>query len=364
MKKSKIGMRMVKKGAMEAETLVKIIILVLGFSILLFVYVQLSWQGNVDKKICHESVILRGTLPMMAQGVVSLKCRTENVCVTSGLFAGECESFNSSKSVTTMKVSDKTAIEKVIAQKVVECWQMMGEGKLSLFSQKMAQVGLGTVSPTCVVCSRIAFDTEKLSKTGIDLGSLNVPQYMRTRIMPDTNVTYERYFTKDSNPIQIQNTVRVKDLLVNTSSKGEVKVAAGGADEEIAIYGAEGNSDLKSKDLAVLFVQISAPKHGEVFANSITALGLGLGTSFMVAPVKTFSVARSAVASPWVMGALAIVGITQQGVTWYNRDIAAGYCGEVVIGDEARDGCSAVRAVTYNPEAMSQYCINYEGIQG
>jgi hypothetical protein len=73
-----------KKGALEAKMLISIILLIAGFGIILFMYSQLNWTGNIDREVCHESVILRGTLPeksiISTKDVVPLKCKTRNIC--------------------------------------------------------------------------------------------------------------------------------------------------------------------------------------------------------------------------------------------------------------------------------------------
>ena len=57
-----------------------------------------------------------------------------------------------------------------------------------------------------------------------------------------------------------------------------------------------------------------------------------------------------------------IAGIAQQGSVAYNRDVTAGYCGDVSSGGEERDGCSVVRTVNYNKEEIGSYCSVIESI--
>ena len=47
----------------------------------------------------------------------------------------------------------------------------------------------------------------------------------------------------------------------------------------------------------------------------------------------------------------------------YNRAISAGYCGDFEVGSEARNGCSSVRTINYNPEDLSKYCSIVESIE-
>lgn len=354
-----------KRGAMEAETLVKIIIAIIGFGILLFIYSQLNWNGAVDKKICHESVIIRGTLPMMAQDIVALKCKPENICVTTGILNKDCKTMKNTGGVKTVGVKDIKGVEKVIATEVVDCWKMMGEGKLSLFSQKMAQIyGLGKVVPTCVICSRIGFNAQKLNEANINLANMNVKNYMDHYIMAGTNSTYTRLIAQEDGKVNVGSSVNLKDIEVKVDDKGAVKASAvGGVSLDTAPIDTaqKPSSELQSSDLAVVFMQITAPKYGEVFRNTLASAGIGLAGSFSIAPTKTISSLR-VLANPYVLATLAIAGVGQYGLVVWNREVSAGVCGDVSIGDEAREGCSVVRTMNYDMKEIAKYCTILEGL--
>src|SRR3990172_6186358 len=152
---------MKKKADISASTIVTVFLLIIGFGILLLFYYQINFSERVDKEACHQSVVFRATLPAFAgiKDFIPLKCKTEKVCVTSKLFGQSCDDFKGASGVTKAKVNNKGGVEKVIAQRIFDCWEMMGEGKVSIFSQWFAETyGLGSVYPTCVICSRIAFD--------------------------------------------------------------------------------------------------------------------------------------------------------------------------------------------------------------
>jgi len=186
-----------KKGEMTSTMLVSIILLVVGFGIILFIYSQLAFEGQVDREICHESVILRGTLPdtLGLKDAAPLKCKTSKICVRGKkIFGkGECEEFTNADSVINNNVNDLTQIEKLISQEIVGCWRMMGEGKISLFSESAAEYGFGDVYPSCVICSRIAFDKESLAEKGIDIEERNVLNYMLTHKIPNGEKSYYGY---------------------------------------------------------------------------------------------------------------------------------------------------------------------------
>lgn len=191
-----------KKGDMSIDTVVMFIVIILGFSVILYFIVHLAFTSNADKQVCHESVILRATLPAIAgvKQAAPLKCTTEKICITANIFGkGDCSEYNTSTAVTTVRVSDVHGIEKAIAENIISCWQMMGEGKVGIFSQWIPErYGIGQVYPTCVVCNRIAFDYKSLEAKGIDLKAINVLEYMQTRIMPGQTISYADYLIKDN----------------------------------------------------------------------------------------------------------------------------------------------------------------------
>ena len=194
-KKREKGIKNTKLGEITTSQIVMIILLVVGFAIIIFFIIQLAWSGQVNEQVCHESVVLRGTLPSVTQGYIPLKCMTDKVCITSSTF-GSCSAFEGVKGVTKVRISSdnekaRKDIERTITQEIYNCWTMMGEGKLSLFSQALAQTyGIGTVYPTCMLCSRIAFDAASLEKTGVDLSKIDVLEYMMSHKVPGKNVSY------------------------------------------------------------------------------------------------------------------------------------------------------------------------------
>lgn len=393
---------MKKRAEITVTTLVTVILLVLGFIIVLIVYYQLNWSGKVDREACHQSVIFRGTLPVYGgvKEYVPLKCKTQKVCITTGLIGGECKEFVNEKGVTKVKVSNKEQIERFIAQDIVDCWSMMGEGKVGLFSQWIATTyGFGSVYPSCVICSRIAFDNKNLEAKGIKIEELDVQRYMMTHAIPgETNLSYYQYLSSAGGKMSLGDLVKDLDEVELTASKTEIaalpkdETVAGVAEvkaEDISVVETANPVELNKQpdELAVTFMQISGPTYGEVFRNSMTAaLGiLGFGSKFTSGSFFTASsfknptirgaggryalgngkIVTKTVLSPFVkvvaVAAIIALGI-QQGNIAYNRAVTAGYCGDVSTGGEAREGCSVVRTINYNSTDISQYCSIIESI--
>ena len=118
-----------KKGEMTTKMIMTILLLVVGFGIILLFYSQLSFERTIDREVCHESVVLRGTLPetLNLNALSPLKCFTKKICIRGKkIFGkGECEEYENAKSVKNTGVKDRVQIEKLISQEIVDCWGMM-----------------------------------------------------------------------------------------------------------------------------------------------------------------------------------------------------------------------------------------------
>jgi hypothetical protein len=360
-----------KKAEMTITQTLTTILLILGFVILLYLFYKIYETNNTDTEACHTSVVLRATAgylsPTIAEGAakeaVPLKCRTKKICFTSGFFGGKCEEFLGEKGITTVKVSDINQLQKYYAEEIFSCWKMMGEGKIDLFSgYTVNTLGLGKIAPTCLICSRIAFDRVNLEKAGIDLSEVNLERYMATHFVPNQNQTYLQYLAGERGLVSLGNNIVLPNEGENAGSTTIVN-----KDELTSL--SKDETTLTKSD-AILFMQITAPTHsGSVKEIGSLLFGGTLG-SFALAPMATtqalFSLGKTCGTSLQGAGICALIaaiaGVVQQGTVAYNRYVSAGYCGDVSVGEEARNGCSVVRAVTYNYTDIASYCKNIEGI--
>lgn len=348
------------KRGLALSTIVGLIILILGFAILLFAYYQLNWTGNVDKQICHQSVVYRGTLPAIAgaKEYVPLKCKAQKICITSKSNGGKCNEFTNTPGVNYIKVKDKTEIEQAVAREILSCWQTMGEGKLSLFSNWFAETyGLTKVASTCVICSRIAYDKESLARAGINLSSINVQDYMLRHAAPGQKVSYYIYMTGQGGRMSIQDnrkgTVQLETTSAdNTDSLEQVKV-----DIEEA-----NNQESLGKETSVMFMQVASPSYGDVIKNSVLTLLGGTAGSFVISPKYAPKAAMAVAKTPAFWVVLAIVGIYQYNSVADNQAFTASHCGDIMVGDKTSYGCSVVRTVNYDEAGLSQYCSVIESI--
>jgi hypothetical protein len=355
----KINNLLKKKNAeMSSTTLVTVFLAIIGFVIMLFFFGVLDFGGQSNRDICHQSVVFRGTLPdtLGIQDTMPLKCTTEKVCVRGDkLFGkGKCSDFNNVKEITYVDVSNVNDVEKAIADETLECFNMMGQGELSLFSPGWAaKYGVaGGIQSSCVICSRIAFDEQTLKEKNIDISKRNVLNYMRTHLVPNGNQTYYDYFLKGK--------ANVADNSINN-----IIIANPETGEDLSINLNDFSSELTGKEeLAVLFMQVSAPSSSEVFRNTLTALGIGVGgAAVTIGPAGTIKLVGKCLMNPLICALVAggSEGVLQGGAA-YNRGVAATYCSDVKLGSEAGKGCSIVRTVNYNIDEIKQYCNVIESI--
>jgi hypothetical protein len=356
-----------KKGDISAATLVGIILLVMGFGIVLMFYYRLSNTDIIDRQVCEESVILRATASGLtgtaAESFVNLVCRSQKICITSGLIGGNCKNFENEKA-TKVKVKNENAVARAIADEVLACWDMMGQGRLSLFSPGWkSNFGIGQdVVSSCVICSRIAFDQEALKN--INLSNVDLYDYMLRYKVPGKEFSYAETMAQGS-PAGVSVAGREAfENLVNDVTAEVIKQEG----ENVSVTPVEQVKQAeKSGELAVVFMQISAPNYKDVMKNSgVALLSGGLASNFLfpgapgviakigVKAVSAFPIASAAV----VIGALGFQGWN----TYQNYQTAAGHCGDVKFETKDSYGCTAVRVIPYESKNLKEFCGVIESI--
>ncbi len=332
-----------KKGELTTSELIGIIILLASVAIIIFIYFQINWIGQIDDAVCHESVILRGTLPQAlgAKNLVPLKCQTEKICIRGDklLFGqGDCsEEYFGAKDVNEKDAKDVNDINRVVAQEMLSCWQMMGEGKLSIFPQSFwvkHKVPFAEPESSCVICTRIALDEETLNSIGVDINNIDVENYMKTHKAPNQEVSYYDYFIGENGKTKVEETA--KDSL--TKEYGGVN---------------------KDEEVAIIFMQIGSDDIGETIKIATRDTGIVIGSGAYVLGAKSASKFLITKVGGILVAGWQAITHTQ---SWASRNVVAGYCGDISYGDESRESCSVVRVVPYNLEGISEYCNSIESI--
>jgi hypothetical protein len=349
-----------KKGDISSAFLITVILGVIAFGIILIVYSQFTWTATADQETCHQSVIYRATLPttLGAKTFVPLKCKTEKICFTSGIIGGKCSEFENFQGITKVKVNTKEQVEQAIAKKIIDCWSMMGEAKLSLFNNWWAETyGLADVTSSCVICSRMAFDKNNLAKSGIDTQNIDVSGYMTKHYIPGKKITYYDYLGGTKGQLYIKNEdldKTLKELIAKLNKTASIDSEPDAANSNIQ----NPNSD----EFAIMFMQIYSPTYEEVLKNTFFAL-VGGGTFVALGGGGKLVSVLCKGPGAYVCGILGAGAIAYQGYTVYNNNaIAAGKCGDIAVGDETKTGCTVVRTIDYNAEDLSKYCSKIESI--
>jgi hypothetical protein len=200
----KIFRKKKKKAELTSKYIITILLLVIGFGIVLLFYFSLGLGSMVNREVCHESVILRATAPDTFIGTkdyVPLKCNTRKVCITEDFFGkGDCEEFAGEEydkaRISGNKEDKERKIKMFLAREMADCWAMMGEGKVQIFTREKSD------TRTCVVCSRIAFDKELKDEIGEIEG---LGKYLITHKVPEKDISYWEFLTHSSRIPSQQN---------------------------------------------------------------------------------------------------------------------------------------------------------------
>lgn len=385
---------------MTASFLVGTLILLVSFGVVLLFYAEL-FQGDPTADTCHLSVLGRGALPQFGSAtplaeIVPLRCPTKKVCVTSGLFGRvfqdeSCSSFDRDEEISSVSVGSSEEVERVLSREVVRCWEMMGEGKVSVFgglSQSAKDIFAASTKsvPSCVICSRVSFSEPVVQQLGPSgMTSVNPYNYMLTHIYPGDNKTYyERVAGQGARVGSDQflgSLVAIQNLTVEGScSEQTVKTSCelkgcvwegspedpscrSRSDQEVLALEERKREEARlalehfeQPDLAIVFSQISAPSHKDVLRNTAYAAG---GVSFVTG--STYTLVSALANPPGVLTALGVLGAQHLSVA-HLQSMTAGYCGDLSIGREARLGCSSVRIVEYDATALQEACIHVESL--
>lgn len=135
-----------KKGELTTTQIVTLIVLIISFIIILFLIFKLNLGSITDAEICKNSVILRGQSKLNPG---PLDCKTQYVCISGGK---DCEEISETEKID-VKVEDKDEIMKALADKMSECWNTFGEGKINY-----GDVSLIEKKVEYAICSIISFD--------------------------------------------------------------------------------------------------------------------------------------------------------------------------------------------------------------
>jgi len=155
-----------KGGRTITSVLVSVIILIIAGGILLFLIGKESFVDTIDRTTCHESIMYRHTFkagPLESARIISLQCKTKIFCFT--MSGDDCKGLKGTKENPIRKIKlskDVTKAKKeiidTIAESMVDCHSMLGEGMLNFMPHKTEETNYG------LICSNLFFDWESKEK--------------------------------------------------------------------------------------------------------------------------------------------------------------------------------------------------------
>lgn len=363
-----------KRGQLSSTQIILMVLAIFGFVAVLVIMGKIFLGGHSKNEVCRLSVLTRATVPSSAQGYVPLKCTTDKICITADTSQQCRDKFGGEKDITIIKVSgkdkDKAAtikkIEEISANAMYDCWSMMGQGKLDIFSKLSTELGLKDVHSSCVICSRVAVDK---TVPEIWLNEVDINEYLKKQLVPGTKYTYTQAFLNDksvSSYIKVDETALSEKATDQTSNSG------------VAV---ERRTATKiNKEVAFVFMQIKSKNVGDVLKNQFNFAVAALGTTYLTLPggaAAITAVTKAAVGTIGGWWTLVVVGgaaAVSGGYGAYNakqgQALSATYCGpftsQQVAGDnektrDEREGCSVVKAVNYDFREINNYCYSIEG---
>jgi hypothetical protein len=327
------------------------ILMVLGLGILLFFIFRFGFDDSGEREVCKLAVLSRASAPETVNTYIPLECDVKKICMKTKVF-GNCDSnFAGEENVDQVHLSSddiKAArqIEETIAEEMYNCWSMMGEGKLSLFSGGFKNKFPWAVSyPTCVICSRIAFNTpdrDIFSYTDINT-------YLRETKISEKGITYMSYFT--------DNSIRAYPLVSDQSKLFDNALAALNKNEQPIKTSKDNN------EIAIVFSQVQNKDFEERLSSLKTAGVAVAGTSAFLSPGILMIAATNPITTIGVVG-VGVGGLALYTYTNYREGVSAsaGYCGKLTTEKEGiGEGCSSIQVIPYNPESIRQVCKTLEG---
>ena len=167
-----------KKAELTSKQLITIIILITSFTIILAFFFMLNLRSTIDRESCRNSVAMRGAISFIGKSPVSLKCKTQDVCFSMG---GDCVAGEK------INIQSKFELKKEMTNLLVDCWWMMGEGKVDYDSPE-----------SCAICYKVYFDDEiqegelEGEEKGFSYKALY--DYMFVNKVPGEDINYLYYF--------------------------------------------------------------------------------------------------------------------------------------------------------------------------
>lgn len=270
-----------KKGELTTKQIVSLIILITSFAIILVFIFFLDLGETTDKEICHNSVVMRSNSILPTESI-PLDCKTSYICISED---GSCEKMTNPE---IKKVKTDDDVYEVLAEQMVDCWWMFGEGKVDYVGKDFWSSDL-----YCSICSQIAFDDSvgSIFSSG-KIEERELYNYLNKNEIKERGMTYYEYMYD------------VKEL-----EKLENAIAEGG--------GTFGEINLDSYHYVVMGIYSDISNVGYI---AVGAVAVGAAAYFLSNPVG------------WTSATILFVAVGT-GTGAYSGD----YIGTIVNGESGND---------------------------
>ncbi len=158
-----------KKKAVQVE--LKTLILVVIIAIVLFIFVSrmVDYFKKVNyEEFCRLNVIAAAKTKVVGKQLISLECEMQR---------------------TKIEKETDDEIKQTIADSLVSCWKIFGQGNLTPFNQNIADFKLRNA---CFICRKITFD-ESLKNE--DYKVIGFDEWLKENDLPRTNTKYIDYLS-------------------------------------------------------------------------------------------------------------------------------------------------------------------------
>ena len=176
-----------KKAALTTKQTVLLILVIISLVVVLYFIFRMNIGGETKKEVCRNSVLLKGE--SVFPGQVSLDCRPYYVCLS------KTNSCGNEIVDEVVKVSNKDDVYKAIADEMVDCWWVFGEGGIEYVDRAVLKTGY-----YCSICNTIVFDESVKEIFEYRRGFLYEKENIKGRIFTieqkaiDKNLEFSYYF--------------------------------------------------------------------------------------------------------------------------------------------------------------------------
>lgn len=179
------AIRLGKKGSWKYDFIIVMIIALIVLVIIVFmIYKEYFTQSDVNWQRCRQSIDLRNSIPEVvgeARSIPPLECKTETVNIN-------------------YKNLDRA--ERAVGDALVRCWQLVGEGKASIYPPAAA-----TIQSYCLFCARITFDD-------------SVKEFYKDTYEIDNRIDFQKVLSKEVIINNVKTTYRKYLKMSKTAGAG------------------------------------------------------------------------------------------------------------------------------------------------